>query len=164
MIFVTLGSQKFQFDRLLKKIDELIEIGTITDEVFAQIGASDYIPKNYGYTRFLDREEFAMYIENASLVVTHGGTGVIIGAVKKGKKVIAIPRLSKYGEHVDDHQLQLLHQFDDLGIICSCYDVERLDECFREVADKEYKPYVSNTKAIIDSIEEFLELIEKKRK
>ena len=88
----------------------------------------------------------------------------IIGAVKKGKKVIAIPRLSKYGEHVDDHQLQLLHQFDDLGIICSCYDVERLDECFREVADKEYKPYVSNTKAIIDSIEEFLELIEKKRK
>jgi UDP-N-acetylglucosamine transferase subunit ALG13 len=160
MIFVTLGSQKFQFDRLLKKIDELLGKGVITDEVFAQIGASTYIPQNYKYTRFMDREEFAGCIENSSLVVTHGGTGVIIGAVKKGKKVIAVPRLAKYGEHVDDHQLQLLHQFDDLGIICSCYDVEKLDECIEEVQNKVYKPYVSNTRSIIDSIEEFLEMTE----
>ena len=163
MIFVTLGSQKFQFDRLLRKIDELIEQGIITDEVFAQIGASGYIPHNFEYTRFMDREEFSENIENASLVITHGGTGVIIGAVKKGKKVIAVPRLSKYGEHVDDHQLQLLHQFDDLGIICSCYDVEKLDESIREVKNKIYKPYVSNTQAIIDSIEKFLDETEKNR-
>ena len=163
MIFVTLGSQKFQFDRLLRKIDELIDQGIITDEVFAQIGASGYIPHNFEYTRFMDREEFSENIENASLVITHGGTGVIIGAVKKGKKVIAVPRLSKYGEHVDDHQLQLLHQFDDLGIICSCYDVEKLDESIREVKNKIYKPYVSNTQAIIDSIEKFLDETEKNR-
>ncbi len=163
MIFVTLGSQKFQFDRLLRKIDELIDKGIITDKVFAQIGASGYIPQNFEYARFMDREEFADRIENASLVITHGGTGVIIGAVKKGKKVIAVPRLSKFGEHVDDHQLQLLHQFDDLGIICSCYDVEKLDESIREVQSKIYKPYVSNTQAIIDSIEEFLDETEKNR-
>ncbi len=161
MIFVTLGSQKFQFDRLLRKIDELISEGIVKDEVFAQIGASTYLPQNYKYTRFVDREEFSELIEKASLVVTHGGTGVIIGAVKKGKKVIAVPRLAKYGEHVDDHQLQLLHQFDDLGIICSCYDVEKLDECLSEVRNKTYKPYVSNTGAIIDSIEDFLNTIEK---
>ena len=77
MIFVTLGSQKFQFDRLLKKTDELIDKGIITDEVFAQIGASTYIPRNYKYTRFMDREEFSKCIEEASLIVTHGGTGVI---------------------------------------------------------------------------------------
>ncbi len=161
MIFVTLGSQKFQFDRLLKKIDELLDEGIIKDEVFAQIGASTYLPQNYKYTRFMDREEFSKCIENASLVVTHGGTGVIIGAVKKGKKVIAVPRLAKFGEHVDDHQLQLLHQFDDLGIICSCYDVEKLNECIHEVQNKTYKPYVSNTGAIIDSIEGFLKTIDK---
>lgn len=164
MIFVTLGSQKFQFDRLLKKIDELIEKGIITDEVFAQIGSSTYIPQKYKYTRFMDREEFSDYIERSSLVITHGGTGVIIGAVKKGKKVIAVPRLAKYGEHVDDHQLQLLHQFDELGIICSCFDLERLDECYHEVQNKEYKSYVSNTRVIMDSIEEFLEMTEKNRK
>lgn len=161
MIFVTLGSQKFQFDRLLKKIDELIDKGIINDEVFAQIGASTYIPQKYKYTRFMDREEFSQYIENASLIVTHGGTGVIIGAVKKGKKVIAVPRLAKFGEHVDDHQLQLLHQFDDLGIICSCFDVDKLDESLKEVHNNVYKPYVSNTQSIIDSIEEFLDMTEK---
>lgn len=161
MIFVTLGSQKFQFDRLLKKLDELIDKGMITDEVFAQIGASTYVPQKYKYTRFMDREEFSKCIEDASLIVTHGGTGVIIGAVKKGKKVIAVPRLAKYGEHVDDHQLQLLHQFDELGIICSCYEMDRLGECLDEVRNKTYKPYVSNTQAIIDSIEDFLEMTEK---
>ena len=54
-------------------------------------------------------------MEKANIVITHGGTGAIIGAVKKGKKVIAVPRLAKYGEHVDDHQLQLIKQFDDLA-------------------------------------------------
>ncbi len=161
MIFVTLGSQKFQFDRLLKKVDELIDKGIIQEEVYAQIGASTYIPRNFNYTRFLDREEFAQCIEKASLIVTHGGTGVIIGAVKKGKKVIAVPRLAKYGEHVDDHQLQLLHQFDELGIICSCLEVEQLGESLQEVRNTDYKPYVSNTQAIIDSIEAFLEMTEK---
>ena len=54
-------------------------------------------------------------MEKANIVITHGGTGAIIGAVKKGKKVIAVPRLAKYGEHVDDHQLQLIKKFDDLA-------------------------------------------------
>ena len=163
MIFVTLGSQKFQFDRLLKKIDELAGKEIIRDEIFSQIGASTYIPQNYKYTRFMDREEFSANIERSSLVITHGGTGVIIGAVKKGKKVIAVPRLAKYGEHVDDHQLQLLHQFDDLGIICSCYDVDKLEDSLSEVQNKVYKPYISNTQSIIDSIEDFLEKTEKNR-
>ena len=59
MIFVTLGSQKFQFDRLLKAVDELIENKTIIEDVFAQTGYSDYEPKNYLYKKFLDHEEFA---------------------------------------------------------------------------------------------------------
>lgn len=103
MIFITLGSQKFQFNRLLKAIDKLIEQGKIKEEVFAQIGYSDYQPINYNYKQFLDRDEFASMEGRADIVITHGGTGAIIGAVKKGKKVIAVPRLAKYGEHVDDH-------------------------------------------------------------
>ena len=49
MILITVGSQKFQFNRLLSKIDELIEKKVITDKVFAQIGVSDYKPKNYEF-------------------------------------------------------------------------------------------------------------------
>lgn len=156
MIFITLGSQKFQFDRLLKKVDELMEAGVIQEEVIAQIGASTYIPQNYEYVKFMAREKFAETMDACNVVITHGGTGVIIGAVKKGKKVIAIPRLAKYGEHVDDHQLQLLNQFDDLKIICACYDVEELGEFYGKLDEMEFRPYVSNTATVIASIEEFL--------
>ena len=157
MIFVTLGSQKFQFDRLLKKLDELVEDGVIREEITAQIGASTYLPKHFPYVRFMDREEFAEVTSRCDIVITHGGTGVIIGAVKKGKKVIALPRLAKYGEHVDDHQLQLLRQFDDLGIICACYDMEKLGEIYRNLDGMTFRPYVSNTHVIIQSIEDYLE-------
>ena len=88
MIFITLGSQKFQFNRLLKKIDELIEAKIITEDVFAQIGYSDYTPHNYAYKKFLDREEFSDIQAKSDIIITHAGTGAIMGALKKGKKVI----------------------------------------------------------------------------
>lgn len=156
MIFITLGSQKFQFNRLLKAVDEQIASGDITDEVFAQTGASDYIPHNYEYRDFLSRDEFSDLMDRADIVITHGGTGAIIGAVKKGKKVIAVPRLSEYGEHVDDHQLQLVGQFRDLDLIMECDDCRFIHEALKIVRDTEYKNYESNTKAIISSLEEFL--------
>lgn len=156
MIFVTLGSQKFQFDRLLKKLDELVGQGIIKEEITAQIGASTYIPQNFPYVRFMDRGKFAEVMDQCSTVITHGGTGVIIGAVKRGKKVIAVPRLARYGEHVDDHQMQLLHQFDELGIICACYDTEQLGKCYQALEQMNFRPYVSNTHVIIESIESYL--------
>lgn len=159
MIFITLGSQKFQFDRLLKKVDELIASGIIKEQVIAQIGASTYLPKKYEYTKFMDRDKFAETMDACSVVITHGGTGVIIGAVKKGKKVIAVPRLAKYGEHVDDHQLQLLKQFDDLKIIMACYELDRLGEYYQRINEIVFRPYVSNTQTIIDSIDEYLQKI-----
>ena len=79
---------------------------------------------------------------------------------KKGKKVIAVPRLAKYGEHVDDHQLQLLHQFDDLQLICACYDVEQLGECYKNLQNMHFRPYVSNTSVVIASIDEYLQSLE----
>lgn len=156
MIFVTVGSQKFQFNRLLKKIDELISEGIITEEVFAQIGASDYVPQNYAYENFLDRTSFAQKISECDKVITHGGTGVIIGSVKKGKKVLAVPRLAKYGEHVDDHQLQLLKQFDELGIIIACYELDKLGDRYKELCETQLNPYTSNTNELINSIDEFI--------
>lgn len=156
MIFVTLGSQKFQFNRLLKEIDVLVEKKIITDEVFAQIGYSDYLPSNYRYKNFLNRDEFAEMQKKADIVITHGGTGAIIGAVKKGKKVIAVPRLAKYGEHVDDHQIQLVEQFNEKELIYSCNDVQELKTAIEEIRTRKYNDYHSNTAVIINSIEKFL--------
>ena len=77
MIFITLGSQKFQFNRLLKAVDEL----NLKEEIFAQIGYSDYIPKNFKYKRFMDRNEFSSYINKSDVIITHGGTGAIMGVL-----------------------------------------------------------------------------------
>ena len=157
-IFITLGSQKFQFNRLLKAVDELCEKGTVdAGDVFAQIGYSDYLPKNFSYKKFLDRDEFSAEMSKAEIVITHGGTGAIIGAVKKGKKVIAVPRRAKYGEHVDDHQLQLVGQFEELQLICECDDDEKIGDALETVKKNTYKEYVSNTQRIISSIDKFIE-------
>lgn len=156
MIFITLGSQKFQFNRLLKKIDELVYKEIIKDDIFAQTGYSDYKPINYKFKQYVDRNEFAEIEENSDVVITHGGTGAIIGAVKKGKKVIAVPRLKKYGEHVDDHQIQLLKEFEGMGIIEVCYDLDMLELIYKKVLVTKYEPYHSNTMRIINNIDSFL--------
>lgn len=156
MVFITVGSQKFQFNRLLKMVDGLIEKKIIEEEVFAQVGTSDYIPKHYKYKDFLNRDEFMEVSEKAEIVITHGGTGAIIGAVKRGKKVIAVPRLAKYGEHVDDHQKQLLKEFEQMNLISVCYDLEDLETAFSEIRNIEFEKYESNTKIILDDIDKYI--------
>ena len=156
MIFVTLGSQKFQFNRLLMELDKLVEEKKISNDIFAQIGYSDYKPKNYEFKEFLDREQFAEIMERCEIVITHGGTGAIVGAVKREKKVIAVPRLSKFGEHVDDHQLQIIDQFTDMNFIVGVKDTNEIYEALEQLKTIEFKKYISNTENIIKSIEEFL--------
>ncbi len=157
MIFVTLGSQKFQFNRMLVEIDRLIEEGKITDKVFAQIGASDYKPQNFKYKDFLTQDEFKDYMKNANLVITHAGTGAIVTALKNDKLVIAIPRLAKFGEHVDDHQIQLIDEFKELNFIEPVYEIEQLEKALENVKEKKYNKYISNTENIINDIEKFIE-------
>ena len=157
MIFVTVGSQKFQFNRLLENIDSLIEKGIINEEVFAQVGASDYKPKNYKYKDFVTQDEFKENMGKCDFVITHAGTGAIITALKNDKKVIAIPRLSKYGEHVDDHQIQLIDEFKELNFIEPVYEINKIEQAIKDIKNKEYNKYISNTDTIINDIEEFME-------
>ena len=157
MILVTVGSQKFQFNRLLEEIDRLVANKIITEDVFAQIGVSDYKPKNYNYIDFMSQDEFENKLDESSIVVTHAGTGVIVNAVKKEKKVIAVPRLAKYGEHVDDHQIQLIKEFQELNFIEPVYEIDNLGKVLKSIKNKKYNKYVSNIETIIESIEKFIE-------
>lgn len=157
MIFVTLGSQKFQFDRLLQEIDALIEKGVITQPVFAQTGYSGYAPKHFETAAFMDRDAFSEKMGQANTVITHAGTGAIIGAVKKGKTVIAVPRRAKYGEHVDDHQTQIVEQFSEMNLLEPCWEVDDLEKAYTAAMGKSYIPYQSNTHTIIKDIESYLE-------
>lgn len=156
MIFVTVGSQKFQFNRLLEEVDRLIENGNIQEEVFAQIGVSDYKPRNYKYKDFMTQEEFNEYLDRANIIITHAGTGVIVNAIKKEKKVIGVPRLAKYEEHVDDHQIQLIKEFTEMNLISSVTDIKRLEEEIRNLKTKKFNRYKSNTEVVIDDIAKFI--------
>ena len=153
MIFVSTGSRKFQFNRLLQTLDELVEQGVIKDDVFAQIAESTYLPKHYQYTRYLSPEEFSKYQNEAYLIISHAGTGALISALKKGKQVIAVPRLAKYKEHSDDHQIQISGVLAEEGYLRQVLDMNELGtavvESFETPIQKKYdKP--SNIVSIID--------------
>lgn len=156
MIFIILGSQKFQFNRLLIEVDDLLKNGVIKEEVFAQIGYSDYIPKNYRFEKFLDRETFIEYINNSSLIISHGGTGAIITSIKMGKKVIAVPRLKAYGEHVDNHQIDITSQFTRMNFIYSVNNVKELSNCIDKIRYATFNKYYSNTSNIISILDNFI--------
>ena len=157
MIFVCVGSRKFQFDRLLKKIDELIDAGIIQEKVYAQIGASTYKPKMYAYKDFLSNDDFRHYQNEADLIVTHGGTGAVIGALKLGKQVIVVPRLSKYKEHSDDHQLQVAEVLENEGYLRCVLDIDKLGYTIIESKKKPITKVYNKSSKIISIIEEFIE-------
>lgn len=158
MIFITTGSRSFQFNRLLEVIDKAIKNGDITEEVFAQVGASDYLIKNYKYKEYLNHDEFNECLSKCDIVLTHGGTGVIVNSVKLGKKVVAVPRLAKYGEAIDDHQIQLVKAFSKMGMVIPCYEcsTNQIIRAIETAKKTKFKPYHSNTQTIIDSIDDFI--------
>ena len=154
MIFVCVGSRDYQFNRLIKKLDELVENGDLKEEVFAQIGSSDYIPKNFKYERFLDTDVFNKYVDKCRILITHGGTGSIIGALKKGKYVIGVPRLAKYGEHIDDHQKQIIGVCTEKKYIKSVLEMSELLDAIKSFDNpKDIVPYnrESHVIEILDS-------------
>ncbi len=134
LIFVTVGSRNYPFDRLFKKLDDLYDQGILTEFMFAQTGTSIYKPKYYQYKDFISQEEFLENIEAADIVVSHGASGSIMKALKAGKKVIAVTRLEKYGEHINDHQIQNNVAFGSNGyVLVADNELTNLGECFKKI-------------------------------
>lgn len=156
MIFVCVGSRDYQFNRLLKKLDELVEQNKIDDEIIAQIGGSEYEPKHYNWHRFLDRDEFQRLRTEADLIISHGGTGALIGALKLGKQVIAVPRLAQYGEHIDDHQTQISGVLTEEGYLRQVLDMEELEATIRLCREEPIVKLYNRPSNILKLIEDFI--------
>ncbi len=157
MIFVCTGSRDYQFNRLLQAIDGLVERKVITDHVIAQIGGSDYQPKHYEYYDFIAADQFKKYQMEADLIISHAGTGALIGALKLGKQVIAVPRLAKYNEHIDDHQTQISGVLAKEGYLREVLDMDQLEGilhmCQKDPIIKRYDRPSNILDLIIDFIE-----------
>ena len=158
MIFVTLGTQKFQFNRLLRMMDDLIENKKIHERVFAQIGNSDYLPQYYEYCNFLSNNDYEEYIKNCDILVSHSGVGTIMTGLKYRRKIIVVPRLSKYGEHIDDHQTQIAQSFSKLNYVLMYSDEDNnMEQLIVDATTKHFSNYSSCRNQVIDTIRLFID-------
>lgn len=157
LILVTLGTNDKSFVRLIKRIEDLVIQGMIQEEVVIQAGYTKYESKYLKIFDLIAMEKFNELMETCNLLITHGGVGTIISGLKNGKKVIAVPRLQKYGEHVNDHQLQIIENFSEAGYVLAAYDVGELDKTLQKVGDFEAKQYTSNTQQLIRLVKEHID-------
>ena len=123
------GTHEQQFDRLVQVLDEL----DTQEERIVQFGYSTYKPAHCQAYQFLPFEEVRKYMTEASVVITHAGTGSVMFALSLGKRPIVAPRYQKYGEHVDDHQLELVASLEGDGLIVPYFDGDRLEDRVQEV-------------------------------
>ena len=150
MILVTLGTQDKQFYRLLDAVQKQIDKKVIKDRVVVQAGcSSDFKSNDMEIFDLIPMDEYDKLIEECDVLITHGGVGTVITGLKNDKKVIAAARLEKYGEHVNDHQLQIIENFANSGYILSLDNFDELDKVLKQSKNFKPKKYKSNNKKFI---------------
>ena len=159
MILVLLGTQNNSFYRLLEEIEENIKDGTIKEEVIVQAGYTKFQSHNMRIIDLMSKEQLSKFQDEADLIITHGGVGSIISSVEKGKKVIAVPRMHEYGEHVNNHQIEIVKDFNNKGYIIGIEKIEDLKQAILEVKKFEPKKYQHNNEKMLKIIEEFIDKI-----
>ncbi len=153
MILVTLGTQDKPFSRLLKVIEKAIKKGVIQEKVIVQAGYTPYKSDVMEVFDLIPVDEFEKLMKDADLVISHGGVGSILSALKKGKKVIAAPRLSKYNEHTNDHQLELVTAFAKQGYLLPLKDFSKFEKIYEKSKTFKPKKYRSNHQKFLKAIE-----------
>jgi len=164
MIFLTVGTYPLPFDRLVKAIDAAIKERLIEEEIFAQIGRCGYKPQNMEYVQMLEKEAFDSYFQKASSIISHAGIGTITMALDNEKPILVMPRLKKYGEVVNDHQVMTARRFEELGHILVAYTEEQLPDKLKQL--KSFVPHKrkANPDAVANRIRQFLNNLNESRK
>jgi UDP-N-acetylglucosamine transferase subunit ALG13 len=127
VIFVTVGTNEARFDRLLHAVDAL----AVDEEIVAQCGSSPVRPSNARCVDFLHFDDMVEHIRRAQVVVAHAGVGTVLVALANGRRAIVVPRLQRYGEAVDDHQLGFARRLHEVGLVHLVEDPFDLAEALR---------------------------------
>ena len=159
MIFLTVGTQDKPFTRIIQAVEQAVIDGKIKDEIIVQAGNTKYESKVLNVLNYVPFDKFNNYLLKADIIITHGGVGSILNALKLKKKVIAVPRLEKYGEHINDHQLQVIKKMTEQGYILSTEDETKIAEKIKEAENFEVKEYISNTENFINGFKQVLDTI-----
>lgn len=127
MIFVSVGTEAFAFDRLIRAMDEVVA-HVDGEPVVMQVGRSTYRPQRCPWVPFLPYEELVTHIARARMVVCHAGVGSILLCVQHGKVPVVVPRQKQFREHMDDHQVELAVRMAQLGLVVLVEDLSTLGE------------------------------------
>ncbi len=160
MIFVTVGNDFRDFSRLIKEVDEIAP--DISDEIVIQRGYSRYRPKNTRHFDFVPIDTAIEYIKTSELVISHAGIGTIILCRGYGIPIIVLPRREKYGEHMNDHQMEITKMLEEKrnANVHVVYQEGQLEEKIKEVLEKRERhiPIENIGRAnLVRTIREFIE-------
>ena len=158
MILVLLGTQNNSFHRLLEEVEKNIKDGTIKDEVIVQAGYTKFQSHRMRIIDLMSKEQLEKFQDEADLIITHGGVGSIVSSIQKGKKVIAVPRMHEYGEHVNNHQKEIVKDFNDKGYIIGIEKVEDLKQAIIKMQNFNTKKYQSNNEKMLKIISDFIDV------
>lgn len=129
MIFVTVGTHEQQFNRLIEEVDRLKGEGVIEDEVIMQTGFSTYEPKCCSWSKLISYHEMQKNINEARIIITHGGPASFIAPLQVGKIPIVVPRQSRYDEHVNNHQVEFCKrvesEMDNIILVEDCKNLKK---------------------------------------
>ena len=126
MIFVTIGNDGRHFERLLDRIGELIKEDF--DDIFVQFGNSRNSLKTSNKVKaFYNRDEFSSLLKDSDLIFTHAGAGTLLQIAQLGKFPLVVPRLKKYKEHINNHQVDIASEFEKKGLCKTIYNINDLD-------------------------------------
>jgi UDP-N-acetylglucosamine transferase subunit ALG13 len=156
MIFLTVGTQ-FPFDRLIRAVDRIVQEGVISETVFAQIGERSYRPRNFESVAYLEKGAFDDYVRRASKMIGHAGMGTITVALRDRKPLLVMPRLKRYHEVVNDHQLAIAKKYSELGHILAAYDIGDLPEAVLRLGDFVPKERIATPNTVSHRIRRFLD-------
>lgn len=159
MIFVTVGTHEQQFDRLISEVDRLVSTGLITEEVVMQTGYCTYSPKYCKYQEFFSYTEMEEFIQAANIVICHGGPSTFMSVLNSGKIPIVVPRLAKFDEHVNNHQLDFSQKVKNKGYnIKIVNDISKLNKILFSESTSESNDKLGNNKIFL---KKFIGLVEK---
>ena len=163
MIFVTVGTHEQPFNRLVKAVDELKRDGVITEDVIMQTGFSTYESKYCQWSKLIPYQQMIKNVDDARIVITHGGPASFIMPLQIGKTPIVVPRQHQFGEHVNDHQVEFARNVARrMGTIIPVEDISNLGEIIKnydEIVAKMGNGMSSNNEKFCSELEEIVDNI-----
>lgn len=136
MILCLVGTNPYDFSRLIKKLDEIAP--SLNMPIVIQTGNTTYEPKNCEYFTFKAKNEVMELMQNAKLVIAQGGYGSMTDAIMMNKRLIAVPRLRAFNE-AQDNQVELVEYFESKGYLKACYEINELEGMIDQVLADEYE-------------------------